>query len=375
MKAISIPTLILVVVWGTWVTYSKEISWGLSWGIVVLYGLSFSFFAVTCHRLVLMGSAERFKPFSAIPGYRELRFVGWLIAIYVIKALLAALTWKIVQDAGGRLVAGGGGLADWGKQLVSIPSLYVLARLSLTLPATAIDRRGGLLWSWARTRGNGWRIFVVVGLFPWFMDTVLDLVSREGATVVEQVVLFIMACVVIAIEVVALSLTYRDLAAHYAGDAQPASEILPSPSKTAQDSFHELPKDAMSRKFGVGVKIAGGLLLAYLLIGTLLSHAVDCHSELISRAVSPGGTYKAELLKRACKKSSQEQGLVLDIAKTASPNEIYSYPLARTAPGDVEVVWSTDRSLMVKYAGSLDAGPLPPMLDGIQLVLEKKPHN
>jgi hypothetical protein len=374
LKAISIPTLILVVVWGAWLTFSKELSGGLSWGVVVLYGLSFSFFAVTCHRLVLMGSAERFKPFSAIPGYRELRFVGWLFAIYAIQALLAAVTWMIVQNAAGRLFAGGdASLADWGKQLVSIPSLYVLARLSLTLPATAIDRSGGLRWSWARTRGNGWRIFVVVGLFPWFMDMVFDLVSREGATVVEQVALFMLACVVIAIEVVALSLTYRDLAANYATAAQAVSgEIQSLPSEAALDSFHDLPQVAMSRKLGVGVKIGGVLLLAYLLIGTLLSHAVDCHSELISSAASPGGTYKAELLKRTCKKNSQEQGLILDIVKTASPNVTYSYPLARTVPGDVEVVWSTDRSLMVKHAGSLDAAALPPMLEGIQLVLEKK---
>ncbi len=376
LRAISIPTLILVAVWGAWVSFSKELPWAFSWVIALLYGLSFSFFAVTCHRLVLTGRAERFKPLREKPGYRELGFLGWLIAIYVIEALLALIIWKIAQDAAGRLFgAGDAGLADWGKQLASIPGLYVLGRLSLVLPATALDRRGGLRWAWDRTRGNGWRIFVVVGLFPWFMSTVFDLVSREGATVVEQVVLFMLAYVGIAIEVIALSLTYRELATHYAGIEQPASRETPTASNDAAlDAFNELPRDARSGKWAVWGKVAVGLLLAYLLMGTLLSYVSDCDSEVISSAESPSATYKAELVSRTCKKSDPEQGLVLQIVKTGTPKQIHSYPLSRMALGNAEVIWSTDRSLTVRYAGSLDAATSPPVLDGIQLVFEKKPN-
>lgn len=374
LKAISIPTLILVAVWGAWVTFSEELPWGFSWIIAVLYGLSFSFLAVTCHRLVLVSSADIFKPFQAKSGYRELRFLGWLIAIYVIKALVVFIIWKIAQDAGGHVFgAGNDGLTYWVKQLLSIPGLYVLARLSLALPATALDQRVGLRWSWVWTRGNGWRIFVVVGLFPWLMDMVLDLVSREGATVVEQVALFILAYVGIAIEVVALSLTYRELAAHYATTTQPASgEIPPPPTDATLNAFHELPQDARSRKPSAWVTVVAGLLVAYLLLGGLLAYTSDCSSQELSNAASPDGAYKAELVKRTCQKGSQEQGLVLDINRTASPREMYSYPLSQTVPQDVELVWATDRSLTVKYAGALDTAASLMMLDDIQLVFEKK---
>ena len=212
LKAISVPMLILVVVWGVWLTFTKELPLFVSWLFALLFGLSFSFLAVTCHRLVLVSSGDRFKPYQARWGFRELRFMGWLIAIYVIKALVVLIILRIILDAGGKLVGmGDGELSYWSKQLLAIPGLYVLARLSLTLPATAIDRRVGLKWSWVNTRGNGWRIFVVVGLFPLLMELLFDLVAREGATVVEQGVLFILVYITIAIEVIALSLTYREL--------------------------------------------------------------------------------------------------------------------------------------------------------------------
>jgi hypothetical protein len=119
------------------------------------------------------------------------------------------------------------------------------------------------------------------------MGMVFDLVSREGATVAEQVVLFMLAYVGIAIEVIALSLTYRELATHYTGIEQPASGEMPTGfNDAALDAFNELPGDARSRKWAVWGKVAVGLLLAYLLLGTLLSYVSDCDSEVIRSAES-----------------------------------------------------------------------------------------
>lgn len=372
LKAIAFPTLALVVVWAAWVSFSDQLPSAFSWLMLLAYGLSFSFLAVTCHRLILIGDAERHKPFNAKPGYRELRFLAWLIAIYALKVLLELVAWALVGKVSGVAFAeGGGGNAYWFRQASSVPALYVLARLSLAFPATAVDKRVSLRWSWARTHGNGWRIFVVVGLFPWFISMVFWFVVRAEATVLEQVVLAILAYVGLAIEVVALSFTYKELAQHYPTNAQPVSgETSPSLAELTLDAFHDLPQDARSRKFDVGVKVALGLVAGYLFIGLLLSHVVDCRSELISSATSPGGSYKAELLNRTCK-SNNEQGLVLDIVRTSSPNAIYSYPLSRSVSRDADFAWTTDSSLTVRHAGALDSANMPPIVDGIQIVFER----
>ncbi|HEU0186943.1 MAG TPA: hypothetical protein VFR06_03525 [Gallionellaceae bacterium] len=373
LKAIAFPTLALVVVWAVWVSFSDKLPSAFSWLTLLIYGLSFSFLAVTCHRLILVGDDDRHKPFRAKPGYRELRFLAWLIAIYVLKILLELVAWALVgKISGGAFSEGGVGNAYWLRQASSIPALYVLARLSLAFPATAVDKPVSLSWSWARTHGNGWRIFVVVGLFPWVIGMLFWLVVREEATVLEQVVLSILAYVGLAIEVVALSFTYKELAKHYATNVQPVSgETRPSLAEFTLDAFHDLPRDARSRKFDVGVKVAMGLVTGYLFIGFLLSHVVDCRSELISSSTSPGGSYKAELLNRSCK-SNKEQGLVLDIARTSSPNTIYSYPLSRSARRDVDFVWTTDGSLTVRHAVALDRADMPPIVGGIQIVFERR---
>lgn len=367
LRAISIPLLALAVVWGAWITFTEKLPWGFAWGIALLYGLSFSFLAVTCHRLVLADPAERFKPLAAKPGYREIKFLGWLIVIYLIKALVVVILLNVFQDAVGRwFVQDGTGVSGWGKQLLSVPGLYVLARLSLILPATAIDQRAGLRWSWSRTRGNGWRIFVVVGLFPWLMEEVFDLVVREEASAVEQAVWFILAYVVIAIELAALSLTYRELVMR---DAEAADEGNVPTGIAAVD----VPEGAVSRNRMVWILVAVGLFLAYLLLGAWPSHTSDCNNTALGSASSPSGTYKASLVSRTCKKGSLEQGLVLEIVKTIQPNQIYDYPLSHAIPAGVEVAWNSDRSLIVKYKGSFDASSSPPvLLDGVRLVLEPK---
>lgn len=373
LRAISVPTLALVVIWGVWLNYSAMFPLFFPWIILLGYGLSFSFLAVACHRLVLIGDVDRYKSLNAKPGYRELRFLAWVIAIYAIKSLLEFITRIPLHFASvGVLAEDSGRLSDWVKQITAIPALYVLARLSLAFPAAAIDKSSSLRWSWLRTQGNGWRMFAVVGLFPWLMGMAISFMWREEATVLEQVALSILTYVGLSIEIVALSFTYKELAKHYEANEQFTSgETKPTLSYAAQDSFHDLARDGKGDKSYLAVKVALGFVLCYLLIGALGSHFVDCNSELIGRAASPGGWYQAELLNRTCK-GNKEQGLVLDIVKTTSPKTIYSYPLSKAVSSEVDLVWTSDKSLTVRYAGSLDLADTPTMIDDIQIVFESK---
>jgi hypothetical protein len=371
LRAISVPTLVLVVIWGVWLYLSDGLPPFLSWILFLAYGLSFSLFAVTCHRLILVDLADRYKPLNAAPGYRELKFLVWVTVIYAIKWILENITMIFAQYvSGGVFVESGVGIAAWIEPILSIPALYVFARLSLSFPAAAIDRNSGPRWSWIRTQGNGWRIFVVVGLFPWLAGMAFRFMWREEATVLEQVVLSILAYIGLSIEIIALSFTYKELAKQYAAGGQPISgELKPTPTGASPDSFHELAQGGKGDKLYLAVKVITGFSIVYLFIGTFASYFVDCQSELVSQATSPGGAYRAELLNRTCK-DDKEQGLVLEIGNTSSPRKIERYVISKAVSNEVDMVWTSDKRLLVRHAKSLDWAVVPAMFDDVQIVFE-----
>lgn len=359
LRAIALPTLVLVVFWAVGTNYSTALQSYMWLPYLLGYGLGFSFLAVTCHRLILVGDADRHRSFKAKPGYRELRFLLWVVVIYAIESVLEGISWYLAKDIGS------GDVGAWVKQVASIPALYVLARLSLAFPAVAIDRNAGLRWSWNRTRGNGWRIFVVVGLFPLLTDMTIWLVWREEATVLEETILSIFTFIGLAIEIIALSFVYKELAKQYgSGDTDPLR------AEVQKDSFHDLPGDGKGRGFDVAVTVAVVFVIGYLFIGSLASFMVDCSSERISYAVSPNGAYQAELLSRTCKDKNKEQGLVLEVGRTITPRTIHSYPLSKTVSKEVELVWKSDMNLVVRHAESLGLADAPTMIGDVQVVFE-----
>lgn len=214
LRAISVPTLVLALMLAVGaaliILFDKPPRF-LSWIFLFAFALSSSFFAITCHRLILIGSAHRFKSFNAMPGYRELRFLGWSILIYSVVAILEIPFMAFAKTLVGESAeVEGGRIADWVKDIGSIPAYYVFARLCLVFPAAAIDGSPSLRWSWERTQDNGWRIFAVAGLFPWLIEKMIEFLFRNGATTLEQVLLSILFYIGLAIGIIALSFTYKE---------------------------------------------------------------------------------------------------------------------------------------------------------------------
>ena len=98
--------------------------------------------------------------------------------------------------------------------VASIPALYLIARLSLVFPATAIDRPASLKWAWRTSRGNGWRLVVVITVLPWLLSHLVGLLYRDEATAAEIVVLTVLGTALFALEIAALSIAYRELTRH-----------------------------------------------------------------------------------------------------------------------------------------------------------------
>jgi hypothetical protein len=83
-------------------------------------------------------------------------------------------------------------------------------------PAKAIDEKANIKWSWEMTRNNGWRMFVIVGFYPWLLGMLIWLVWRNEASIFEDVIFSLLTLLTLVLEVIALSFTYKELVKHKA---------------------------------------------------------------------------------------------------------------------------------------------------------------
>jgi hypothetical protein len=174
-------------------------------------------FAITCHRLVLLG--DQGVPSFGLNSWtlREWRYLGWGVVILAIWMLFSFVINSFIVSAFVKDVEAGG-QAEAFQSIKSlsyfayIPVLYIFARLSLLYPAVALDRQVTAQWAWRITDRNGWRLFVVVCLFPGFLLSLTNLLLREHATLAENIILELLGFALLAVQVVALSLSYKHLA-------------------------------------------------------------------------------------------------------------------------------------------------------------------
>jgi hypothetical protein len=128
--------------------------------------------AVSCHRLVILGVGDLPSRWGFFWTPRETRFLGWSIKL-LIGWLVVVFGVFVLWD---RL--GGDRILDFFHSVLALgqlplilmiapfilASMYVGARLSLLLAATAIDKDSTPRESWELSRGNGWRLVAVIFL-------------------------------------------------------------------------------------------------------------------------------------------------------------------------------------------------------------------
>jgi hypothetical protein len=195
-----------------------------AWTLLVAYLLATTLLAVNTHRMVLMESPGSPLHFDA-PAIRRLglfALIGtalWMLYHYL-RLIVISLTLLFTQS---RYVPAGEapptpatdpqifiGHVDLG---VSAALFLVIGRLALLLPAAALDRRLTVPGVWRMTRGNAWRLAIVVGALPWSLDWLLGQVELANAA--EWAAMQIAVALTLLVEVVAVSLAYRELAGDF----------------------------------------------------------------------------------------------------------------------------------------------------------------
>ena len=219
-RALALPTLLLVSAWALTILFMqelKEVGPWVVWLLYLFYLLAFSIFAVTCHRLIL--TTDEQSLFSVPLTRRQLKFAAWFIVVYIIYNLAKiAISITLLKFGLEPAALNPGSTLPYATVIASTPAMYIMARLSLVFPATAVDTNIGLKWSWQCTRHNGWRMVVIIGLYPGLISALLWLVSREATTAIEQAIIGLFYYLGAAVEIFALSLTYKEIAGLYIED-------------------------------------------------------------------------------------------------------------------------------------------------------------
>lgn len=133
--------------------------------------LLFVIVAVNIHRMILVKnysatllSIFRFKA-------REIYFMLWLIYIFIIMLVIFFILSSFVIVP---IVNNYPTILNSGKIfvffLMLIPTL-VITRLTVVYPATAIDKEPTRAYAFYLTKGNGFRLFLLVGFIPLFLGT------------------------------------------------------------------------------------------------------------------------------------------------------------------------------------------------------------
>ena len=182
-----------------------------AWMVWILWVLLWILFAVACHRLVLLGLHADDVPVVPGWGWRETRFLGCILFI-------TAVTWGAVFAAVipfGIVVGSVSETAFKAGQpyLSGLVGIFFFARMGPVLPAAAIGERIDFREMWRRTRGNTWRLMVIVGVLPWLFGVVSDWLSGTEAGAMREIAAFVVATMFLAVEIAALSVSYRRLVA------------------------------------------------------------------------------------------------------------------------------------------------------------------
>lgn len=127
-------------------------------GLFVYTGL-----AISVHRLLLNAEQRSMRYWRM----REFRFMGWLLLIYFSFAFIYAgfgIFLSLVSEKPFESFRGNGIASLF--LLLSLPGAYICARLSMLLPAIALDRKPNFAWAWALTKGNGLKLLALLWILP-----------------------------------------------------------------------------------------------------------------------------------------------------------------------------------------------------------------
>jgi len=205
--ALVLPTIGSTTVTLLWIElgHLRLAQWLLLAASVYFYAL----FATSCHRIILLGSQSLPNRYGIYWSLREARFAGWLIIIAIIYGAISfpfqIATMRLPQV-----------FHDWQLSwyLPAFAASYFEGRISMVLPATAVDQKLDLPGSWYLTRGRGLAIAIALFATILVMDFLTVLAERvffKDFIFVGRTFGTLLVFPFIALAVAILSVVYREV--------------------------------------------------------------------------------------------------------------------------------------------------------------------
>lgn len=215
LRVIALPALAYAVtlyVW-YWTTSVGKPLVALLW---VAQGFLMTLAAISCHRVILIG-AESVPPLgTAGTSARDWRFIGTATALFLVTNLLLQVSTVAIFIPLGLIRASSTPLDPDVTlaigRIAALPALYVTCRLSICLPAAAIDQPLSAKQAWAGTRGYGMRLLLLIAVVPWLFHFVGRALADVFASDADYVVAGnFLLWLFLPLEIALLSICYRRL--------------------------------------------------------------------------------------------------------------------------------------------------------------------
>jgi hypothetical protein len=211
LRTLIIPYLIIVALEAIQPLIVLKVGMVAGSGLRILKLIVYALFAVSCHRLILLGDTSIPKFGLIIPGKREFRFWGWTVligicimivtgVIFVINAGLLKLLMSVFDVYIPPVI----------DPIIFLLVAYVTSRLSLIFPAIAIDKHPNFDWAWNQSRNNGWRLFVLIVLPLVSISGIHYLIKDESSLFLNGLVVFFSFSLTV-LGIIFISLSYKEL--------------------------------------------------------------------------------------------------------------------------------------------------------------------
>ncbi len=178
-------------------------------------------FAVAWHRRYLVPNEVTTVRATLRWGPRHTRFLLLAIGVWALGGASAFILSIIVGSLFGRLFGAIIGTPAAGGILAGFVLVLIYARLSLLFPSTSVDHRMSFSECWRVTRGNGWRLALIIILIAapvWVITYLIDFIVvprvLTGSLTVQfagNILSISLWFIGIAAGVSALSISYRAL--------------------------------------------------------------------------------------------------------------------------------------------------------------------
>ncbi len=170
---------------------------------------------VGAHKVFLLSEKEVKETLPLRWTSAEARFLGWFIVIGLCAALLGILFSVLLMPYILALSKSMTGYQSYslalGGIIIYFPVYYFVSRWALILPATAIgEERKSLPWAWGLSKGNGFRLFLLLGCIPLATNFVISLLDNSGSIILGLISIVVWLSVG-AVEICFLSLSYSFL--------------------------------------------------------------------------------------------------------------------------------------------------------------------